>query len=113
MADIAAITTKTLPPDWQVVRHMAVLREHLPELQERYNVSWLGVFGSYVRNEQRDDSDLDVLVEFSVIPGLLKFVNLQYYLSDLLGVQVDLIHRSGLRPDRRITQHSLDEAVPV
>lgn len=42
----------------------SVLRQHLPELEDRYGVSSLGIFGSYVRGEERDESDLDVLVEF-------------------------------------------------
>ncbi|HEY9751074.1 MAG TPA: nucleotidyltransferase domain-containing protein, partial [Allocoleopsis sp.] len=50
-------------------------------LQEHYKVSELGIFGSYVRQEQTETSDVDLLVEFSEIPSLLKFVNLENYLS--------------------------------
>jgi uncharacterized protein len=71
---------------------------HKSLLQERYNIRELGVFGSYVRQEQTEASDVDVLVEFSEIPSLLKFVNLENYLSDNLGVKVDLVHKSGLKP---------------
>jgi len=72
--------------------------QNKPLLQERYNVRELGVFGSYVRQEQTEASDVDVLVEFSETPSLLKFVNLENYLSDNLGVKVDLVHKSGLKP---------------
>ena|SRR6478672_2425090 len=58
----------------------------------------IGFFGSYVRQEQTETSDIDVLVEFSETPSLLKFVNLENYLSDYLGVKADLIHKSGLKP---------------
>jgi hypothetical protein len=68
-----------------------ILRQHLPEIREKYSVSYLGVFGSYVRGEQTNESDLDVLVEFDETPGLLKYIELEYYLSDLLGVKVDLV----------------------
>ncbi|WP_448604078.1 nucleotidyltransferase family protein [Thermoleptolyngbya sp.] len=78
-------------------------------LQERYKVKELGVFGSYVRQEQTEASDVDVLVEFSEIPSLLKFVNLENYLSDNLGVKVDLVHKSGLKP--RIGERILAEVV--
>jgi predicted nucleotidyltransferase len=78
-------------------------------LQERYKVKELGVFGSYVRQEQTETSDVDVLVEFSEIPSLLKFVNLENYLSDNLGVKVDLVHKSGLKP--RIGERILAEVV--
>jgi uncharacterized protein len=78
-------------------------------LQERYRVQELGVFGSYVRQEQTEASDVDVLVEFSEIPSLLKFVNLENYLSDNLGVKVDLVHKAGLKP--RIGKRILAEVV--
>jgi len=78
-------------------------------LQERYRVQELGVFGSYVRQEQTESSDVDVLVEFSETPSLLKFVNLENYLSDNLGVKVDLVHKAGLKP--RIGERILAEVV--
>lgn len=78
-------------------------------LQERYRVRELGVFGSYARQEQTETSDVDVLVEFSETPSLLKFVNLENYLSDNLGVKVDLVHKSGLKP--RIGERVLAEVI--
>jgi predicted nucleotidyltransferase len=78
-------------------------------LQERYSVQEVGVFGSYVRQEQTEASDVDVLVEFSETPSLLKFVNLENYLSDNLGAKVDLVHKSGLKP--RIGERILAEVV--
>jgi len=67
-------------------------------LSERYKVQELGVFGSYVRQEQRDDSDLDILVTFSEAPSLLKFIELENYLSDVFGVKVDLVMKDALKP---------------
>lgn len=101
--------TAQLPKEWPVSGHLRILREHLPEIQERYRVGQLWIFGSYVRNGQRPDSDLDVLVEFEETPDLFKYVNLQYYLSELLGVDVDLITRSSLRG--RIGSRILGEAI--
>lgn len=63
------------------------LVQHQSVLQERYQVQEIGIFGSYVRHEQTETSDVDVLVEFSKTPSLLKFVNLENYLSDNLGVK--------------------------
>lgn len=54
----------------------------MPELEEEYKLSSLGVFGSYVRGEQKENSDLDVLVEFYETPTLLDLVRLEYRLSD-------------------------------
>ena len=85
------------------------LVRHKPVLQEQYKVSELGIFGSYVRQEQTETSDVDVLVEFSEIPSLLRFVNLENYLSDNLGVKVDLVHKGGLKP--RIGERILKEVV--
>jgi len=69
----------------------------------------LGIFGSYLRKEQTETSDIDVLVEFSQTPSLLKFINLENYLSDHLGVKVDLVHKLGLKP--RIGERILAEVV--
>ncbi|MBW4593472.1 MAG: nucleotidyltransferase family protein [Brasilonema angustatum HA4187-MV1] len=85
------------------------LIQHKPVLQERYKVSELGIFGSYIREQQTETSDVDVLVEFSETPSLLKFVNLENYLSDNLGVKVDLVHKAGLKP--RIGERILTEVV--
>jgi predicted nucleotidyltransferase len=90
---------------------LACLRTHLPELRERYGVRTLGVFGAYVRDEQHRSSDLDVLVEFDYTPTLLEFVDLQYYLGDLLGVKVDLVMKRALKP--AIGRRILEEVVPV
>ncbi len=78
-------------------------------LEERYKVKELGLFGSYIRQEQTETSDVDVLVEFSETPSLLKFINLENYLSDNLGVRVDLVHKAGLKP--RIGERILAEVV--
>ena len=83
--------------------------QHKLILQERYHVKELGIFGSYVREEQTETSDVDVLVEFSQTPSLLKFINLENYLSDNLGVKVDLVHKAGLKP--RIGERILAEVV--
>lgn len=78
-----------------------ILRQHLPELKEKYSVSYLGIFGSYIRGEQTKDSDLDVLVQFDGTKriGLLAYVHLENYLSDLLGVKVDLVDKNALKPN--------------
>jgi uncharacterized protein len=85
------------------------IRQHKSLLQDRYKVSELGIFGSYVRKEQIETSDVDVLVEFSETPSLLKFISLENYLSDNLGVKVDLVHKAGLKP--RLGERILEEVV--
>ena len=90
---------------------ISTLRKHLPELRERFGVESLGVFGSYVRGEEREGSDLDVLVEFRVVPGLLQFVAPKNHLSDTLNVNVDLVMRRALKP--HIGKRVLEEVVVV
>lgn len=88
-----------------------ILREHLPELRARYGVRSLALFGSYVRGEQDVESDLDVLVDYEAPPDLFQFVELEDTLSQLLGVKVDLVMKSALRP--RIGKRILAESIPV
>jgi len=80
---------------------MRILREHKAALREKYGVREIGLFGSYVRGEQRRRSDVDILVEFDVVPGLLKFLELEEYLSRLLGVRVDLVRKASIRQELR------------
>ena len=87
-----------MPKQKQPVNLIQRLRQQIPDLSERYQVKTLGVFGSYVRKEQHADSDLDLLVTFHEPPSLLKFIELENYLSDLLGVKVDLVMQSALKP---------------
>ncbi len=75
-----------------------ILRQHLPAVKERYGVASLGLFGSYVRREAGPKSDLDVLVRFRRTPGLIRFIELENYLSDLLGIRVDLVMAEALKP---------------
>jgi len=91
---------------------LRTLRVHLPELREQYGVRTLGVFGSYVRGEQRPRSDLDLLVAFDARPlTLIHVIALEQHLSDLLGVKVDLVEKKILKP--AIGRHILQEVVPV
>jgi len=88
-----------MPAKKDVETYRKKLHEMLPELKEKYNVSYIGLFGSYVRGENTPESDLDVLVEFSRTPTIFRFVNLENYLSDKLGVKVDLVMKNALKPN--------------
>ena len=78
-----------------------ILKNHKQSLRKRYKISEIGIFGSYVRGEQKRGSDIDVLVEFEEIPGLLKFIQLESYLGEVLKEKVDLVHKKALRPQLR------------
>jgi predicted nucleotidyltransferase len=74
------------------------IRELKPVLHEKYKVSEIGIFGSYVRGEQKKKSDLDILVDFYEVPDLWSFIELQDFLSKKLKVKVDLVMKSALKP---------------
>ena len=84
---------------------------HKAELKKKFKVKTIGVFGSYVRGEQRQRSDVDVLVEFEEPIGLFEFMDLEMYLSNLLGAKVDLVSKKALKP--HIGEHILKEVVIV
>lgn len=75
-----------------------IIEKHRQEISEKYHVSEIGVFGSYSRGDQEDDSDIDILVSFSKPVGFIKFMRLEFYLSELLGKKVDLVTRDALKP---------------
>ncbi len=82
----------------ELIQLVARLRQQLPLLTQQYEVKSLGLFGSYVRHEQRPGSDVDVLVTFYESPSLLKFIELEDHLTDTLGVKVDLVMPDTLKP---------------
>lgn len=88
-----------------------ILQQHKSELKDRYGVKEIGVFGSYVRGKQNGRSDLDILVAFEADAkmDLIRFVELEEYLSELLGVRVDLVMKSALKP--RIGRQILREVI--
>jgi hypothetical protein len=99
-----------MPPS-DIEQYRTILRRELPSLSARFGVASLGLFGSFVRRENRPDSDLDILVSFTVPPGLLKYIELENNLTDLLGVKVDLVMQDALKP--AIGRRVLAEVVPV
>ena len=96
-----------MPPSY--IFYAEILRKHLPELQKQFRVKSLGLFGSFVRNQQEDDSDLDVLVTFDELPSLVKFIDLEDRLSELTGREIDLVMEDGLKPN--IGKRVLNEVV--
>ena len=77
---------------------LEALSKELPKLKQRFNVKTIGVFGSYARGEQQAGSDMDLLVDFEGPIGLFKFLELEDYLSESLGVKVELVTPDALKP---------------
>lgn len=74
-----------------------IIKKNREVLHKKYRVKSIGIFGSFVRNGQRENSDIDILVEFSEPVGL-KFFTLENYLSELLKMKVDLVTKSAIKP---------------
>ncbi|WP_457753268.1 type VII toxin-antitoxin system antitoxin protein adenylyltransferase MntA [Thermococcus sp.] len=89
----------------------AILQKHKKELEQKFKVKEIGIFGSYVRGEAKETSDVDILVDFYEVPSLLKFIELEEYLEEILGVKVDLVMKSALKP--RIAEIVLREVVYI
>lgn len=85
------------------------LTEQKLVLKHKYKISKIGIFGSYVRGEQRNESDLDVLIDYDKAPSLVALIEIEDMLSSLLGIKVDLVTMKGLKSQLR--QQILDEVV--
>lgn len=81
------------------------------ELTKRFNIKYIYIFGSYVRNEQNEKSDLDILVEFNSPVSLLHIISLENYLSDLLGLKVDVVPKKNIR--KELKEKILKEAILI
>lgn len=88
-----------------------IIKENLAHLKKEYYVSEVGVFGSYATGEQKEDSDIDVLIEIGQPIGLFKFVGLKLYLEEKLNKKVDLVTKRALKP--LIKDQILDETVYI
>ncbi len=87
------------------------IKKHKRELKEKYGIKQIGIFGSIVRGEADDSSDVDILGEFERPIGLFKFLELEEYLGKLLGRRVDLVSRKALKP--HIGRYILQELVVI
>ena len=81
----------------EVEKIVAILKRELPNLQADFGVETLALFGSYLRQEQKKTSDVDLLVSFRITPSLLTFVELELHLSDLIQKKVDPVMKKSLK----------------
>jgi len=73
-----------------------ILKKHKSELVDKYGLSQLAIFGSYARRQQRENSDVDILVEFNRPIGL-EFIDLAEELEQILQIKVDLVSKKGIK----------------
>lgn len=74
-----------------------ILKSHEIEIKKKFGVKRIGLFGSFARGEQKDTSDVDILVEFEE-PTFDNFMNLAFFLEDLLSRRVELVTPDSLSP---------------
>lgn len=88
-----------------------IIKKHKKDIDEKFNVKEIGIFGSYVRGEEQKKSDVDILIEFKEPVGLFEFMDLEEYLQRLLKTKVDLVSKKALKP--RIGKYILDEVIYI
>jgi uncharacterized protein len=76
-----------------------ILKKHKEELKEKYKIIEIGIFGSYVRGQQKKRSDIDILVKFKEPVSLFSLIGAEIYLSELLNTKVDLIPKADIRSE--------------
>lgn len=87
------------------------VKEKILPILQRHGVKKVGLFGSFVRDEMREDSDIDILVEIENDMGLLDFVGLKLEIEEALGMKVDLVEYSTIKPLLR--ERIMSEQVPI
>ncbi len=92
----------------EVIKQLA---DNLSDLRKDFDVANLSLFGSVARDQAVAGSDVDLLVDFTRTPGLLRYIELKNHLEDLLGVPVDLVTHKALKP--QLKDSILAEAVRV
>ena len=89
-----------------------ILLEHKEEIRQKYGIIILGVFGSYARGEQKETSDVDIIVELERPIGL-RFFELYDYLENILGTKVDVLTLSSLKQKTLLWENVKENIVYV
>ncbi|MEW6556169.1 MAG: nucleotidyltransferase family protein [Elusimicrobiota bacterium] len=101
----------------QVNEYTKLIKSNTKVLRSNYKVKNLGIFGSVVRNEQTEKSDVDILIEFSESVGLFHFIKLKNFLSTILNHKVDLIQKGALDRNQKkrpgMKERVLKEMIPI
>jgi len=74
------------------------IRDEIIKILKKHGAKKISIFGSYVRGEATPESDLDIIVEFELPKGLIRFVGIEIELSESLGIKVDLLTEKSISP---------------
>ena len=88
-----------------------IIKQHRNILADKYGIAIVSIFGSYVRGEQDQRSDIDLLADILRPISLLEMVGAEIYLSEVLGIKVDLVPKRSVREELR--DNILEEAVSI
>lgn len=80
---------------------LSLLSQHKAEMQRRFGVRSIALFGSHAREQARPGSDIDLLVDFDGPATSACYFGLQFFLEDLFGAPIDLVTRQAVRPQLR------------
>lgn len=105
-------TEKNIDRKEELKRIVALLNKNYQSLQEKYNINEISIIGSFARGEQTEESDLDIMVDFTKPIGW-EVVDLRDELEKLLGIKVDLILKAGVVQRKRLYSQILEDAVYV
>lgn len=86
-----------------------ILEEVAEEVRQKYRARIKGIFGSFVRGEVHETSDIDILVEFEENADLIDFIGLSIFLEEKIGVKVDIVPYDTIRAE--IKDAILKEAI--
>ena len=81
------------------LRFTEAIRDKIITILKKHGAKKISIFGSYVRGEATQVSDLDIIVEFEEPVSLLKLVSLENFLTDFIGMKVDLVPKEDIRPE--------------
>lgn len=79
-------------------RILEILKDRKPDLQKRYPISELGLFGSYARGDFNEHSDIDILVDFNGRIDGFDYIRLAHELEDAFKYKIDMVSRKGIKP---------------
>ena len=88
-----------------------ILKIYKKELENKFGLKEIGVFGSFARGTESMTSDVDILVEFEKPVNLFEFIEVKFFLENLFGRTVDLVTKDALKP--RLRDRILNEVVYV
>ena len=88
-----------------------ILKKIKPEIAKKYKVKEIGIFGSYARGEQTEDSDIDILVTFEEGATLFDLINLKIHLEDILQRKVDIVSKRDLKD--KLKQYVMSEVIVI